>query len=262
MSSRIAQREQRRAEREAQEQASLAQQRRRRRMWLLLGGAGVAVAILAIAIAVSQSGSKKSTSAKGPVDGAATINALFAGIPQRGTAVGDPKAPLTLQEFADAQCPFCAQYATDVMPEIVKRYVRTGKVRMVFQPLAFIGEDSVRGARAALAAGDQGKLWTFLDLIYHNQGAENSGYMTDAILRRLGAAIPGLDVARMLGARNAPTVDQALSTANTQASGFGIDSTPSFVLGPTGKPGVELTVNQLTVDELTGPIDAALKKVG
>jgi hypothetical protein len=62
-------------------------------------------------------------------------------------ALGRPDAPVTLVEIADYQCPFCAAFARDALPEIVQKYVRTGKVRIEFRALAFIGPDFGRGAR-------------------------------------------------------------------------------------------------------------------
>ena len=80
---------------------------------------------------------------------------LLRGIPQQGTALGSPDAPVTLVEYADLQCPYCAQWARDAFPELVRDYVRTGRVRIVFRGLAFLGPDSDAALRAALAAGQQ-----------------------------------------------------------------------------------------------------------
>src|ERR1700754_2022532 len=66
--------------------------------------------------------------ANAPTD-AQEVEALYEGIPQDGIHLGDPKAPATLIEIADLQCPFCAQYSTTAMPTVVKDYVRPGKVR-------------------------------------------------------------------------------------------------------------------------------------
>jgi protein-disulfide isomerase len=67
-------------------------------------------------------------------------------------------APATLTEFADLHCPFCADYARDVLPAVVDRYVRTGRLRLELQLLAFLGDDSLRGGRMAAAAARQDRL--------------------------------------------------------------------------------------------------------
>jgi protein-disulfide isomerase len=121
-------------------------------------------------------------------------------------------------EFADLQCPFCRESALTQLPSIVKQYVRPGTVSMSFQSLAFIGPDSVSAARVAQAAAGQDKLWNFVDLMYRNQGKENTGYATDAYLHRLAAAVPGLDVNRAFAARDGAAVTKRLQSAQALAT--------------------------------------------
>jgi protein-disulfide isomerase len=156
---------------------------------------------------------------------------MLSGIPQHGLALGDPKAPVRVIEFADLQCPFCRDYSLSTMPRLVQDYVRPGKVRMEFRSLAFIGPDSERAARVAQAAAQQNKLWNFVDLAYFNQGKENSGWATDAVLRRIAGAVPGLDVNRAFAARDTAAVTAQLNAANTLAGAKGVQSTPTFLVG-------------------------------
>ena len=76
--------------------------------------------------------------------------------------LGDPGAPNTLIEFADLQCPFCAEFSNEVLASVVDDYVRQGELNMDIQALTFIGEDSLEAARMAEAAGTQKKLWDFV----------------------------------------------------------------------------------------------------
>ena len=156
---------------------------------------------------------------------------MLADIPQDGLTLGDPKAPVRVIEFADLQCPVCRDYASGVMPRLVQDYVRPGKVRMEFRALAFIGPDSVRAARVAEAAARQDKLWNVVDLAYFNQGRENSGYATDVFLRRLAAAVPGLDVGRVFAERDSAAVGAQLDAAERLATRYGVNSTPTFLVG-------------------------------
>jgi len=217
--------------------AEAAQARRRQRLWILGGALLLAVAVVVIVALASSSGGddKKPVAKKGEIiPGQVEANARFASIPQRGIVVGDPRAPLTLVEFADLQCPFCRDYSTGVMPALVDRYVRAGKLRMEFRNVSFIGNDSLRAAQMAAAAGLQGKLWQYVDLFYLNQGGENTGYVTDEFLTGIGRAVRGLDVQRALADRNLPEIQRALTEAQTEWQLAGFTGTPAFLLGPTG----------------------------
>ncbi len=72
--------------------------------------------------------------------------ALFRGIPQTGVTLGDPKAPVELIEFANLQCPYCAAVNTTLLPQILKHYVRPGRLKLVFRSLAFVGNGSAMAA--------------------------------------------------------------------------------------------------------------------
>src|SRR5881227_1637336 len=181
--------EQKRAAREerARRASELAdRERRKRRLWQLGAAVAIAAAVVIIAIVVGSTGKSKVASP-----------AIFGGIPQQGLALGNPKAPVTLTEFADLQCPFCRDYTINQFPLIVAKYVKTGKVKMVFQNYAFIGPDSLTAARAAEAAGKQNKLWNFIDVFYNNQGMENTDYVTDKFLTKIAKGA-GVDANKML----------------------------------------------------------------
>jgi len=224
-------REAARRERLAREAAAVRRTRLRRLGGVLAAAAAVVAVLVAISAAGSGSGSATNASPSSPVAGARETSALLSGVPQHGLTLGDPNAPIRVVEFADLQCPFCRDYALNTMPTLVNRYVRTGKVRMEFRSLAFIGADSVSAARVAQAAAQQDKLWNFVDLAYRNQGKEDSGWASDATLRRLVAAVPGLDADRAFAARDGAAVTDALKAAGTLATRSGVQSTPTFLVG-------------------------------
>jgi protein-disulfide isomerase len=202
---------------------------RKQRLWLLAGVAVVAIGLAASAVLIGKAGGDKT-----PKASASETAGLFAGIQQRGMELGSPDAPVRLEEFADLQCPFCRDYAVGALPQIVQRYVRTGKVRLVYRPLAILGPESVAAARAANAAASQDKMWDFVDRFYQQQGEENSGYVTDSFLRKVGSEVTGLDVNRAL--TDAPGQDtlQTLAASTSRAKSFGVTATPSFAIGKTG----------------------------
>jgi protein-disulfide isomerase len=209
-----------------------------------------------ISLAGGPAASKPAASAS--VNHAGHTAALLDGIPQQGNVLGNPKAPVTLAEYGDLQCPYCAAWSQTALPTLVRDYVRDGRVRIEFRGLAFIGPESELGLRAALAAGNQGKLWHVVDLLYRNQGAENSGWLTEDTLRGLGESVPGLDSERMLRERDANGVASAFTAAQNAATASGIDSTPSFEVGRTGGQLKRVEISSLDADGLRPAIEAAL----
>jgi protein-disulfide isomerase len=191
--------------------------------------------------------------------GAAAAQALFRGIPQQLNQLGDPKAKVTMIEFADPQCPYCRQYELDTLPAIVEEYVRTGKVKLLYLGIPIIGPNSETGLRAIYAAGLQNKLWNFSSLLYKSQGAENSGWIDDGLLRRIGSSIPGFDTQKMMADRQSADVDAALAAAQQQASNGRVDRTPTFFAGPTGGTLQQIPLTALSVDAFRPTLDALAK---
>ena len=246
-------REQRRATRREAEQAEAARQARRRRAWQLGGVAAVAAIAVVIAVAVSSGGSTES-----PQDtGGAEAAALFSGIPERNGVLGDPDAPLTLTEFVDLQCPFCARVSTTTLPTIVNDYVRSGKVKLEARTLHFLGPDSTVAAQVAAGAERQGRLWPFLEVFYANQGQENSGYVTDDFLRRVATAA-GVDADRALAQANGSFAERRLDRAQAEAGRLGVDSTPTLVVSGNGRAPRVLDADPLDPRSVSAALDREL----
>jgi protein-disulfide isomerase len=244
LASRKEQREQARAEREKREAEEQAKAKRKRNLLLLGGAVAAAAVIVVVAIVVSSGGSKKGGSPEGSANGANQAAQLLNGIPQTGITLGNPKAPVTLTEFADLQCPFCRDYTLNQFPSIVAKYVKTGKVKMVFQNYAFIGPDSLTAALAAEAAGKQNKLWQFIDVFYNNQAQENTDYVTDKFLTKIANGA-GVDPKKMLTDRDDPSARQAVASAQQAAASAGVNSTPTFLLKKGAAPAQKLSADQV-----------------
>jgi protein-disulfide isomerase len=189
---------------------------------------------------------------------AAPAPGLFSGIPQRGVALGDPHAPITLVEYADLQCPYCAAWARETLPVLVRDYVRPGRLRIVFHGLAFLGPDSGAALTAAVAAGRQNHLWDVVDGLYTRQGAENSGWLTAALLRDVVHGVPGLDVSRLERDRSAPATGEQIRAIAAAAQAAGVRGTPSFEVGPTGGTLRLVSLTSLAPDGLRPAIDVLL----
>jgi protein-disulfide isomerase len=230
---------------------------RRSKNLLLVGVLVVAAGLAAALIAVSVTGAKDEPAA-GAVHGVEATEALLQSIPQNGNVLGKPDAPVTIIEYADYQCPYCARWALDTLPAIVDEYVRPGKVRIVFQGIAILGEDSVTALQTAVSAGTQNKLWNVAELLFHNQGTENSGWVTDDLLRDIGASVPGLDVDAMMDDRESAEVAAAMAEAQGAAQAAGVSGTPSFEIGKTGGEMTQLQGAQ-PIDEFRQVLDGLLQ---
>lgn len=217
-----------------------------------------AAALLAgVAIATSLFGSERGSPSGASADGAREVSSLLQGIPQSGYALGDPRAPATVVEFVDLQCPFCARLASEALPDLIRREVRSGRLRLELRVLAFIGPDSERAARFAAGAARQNKVWQFAELFFRNQGRENTGYVTDNFLRRIGAAIPGFDVARALAFAQRPEAESDLERARSEAERLRVSATPTLFFVPRAGRPRKLQLSDLTASALRAAIRAA-----
>lgn len=248
MSSRTSQKAQARAARVAAEEAATRSDLQRRRLRMLAGAALVASLVVLVAVIASRSGTTEQVSDAERVT-------MFDGIPQSGEWLGRPDAPVVVEEYADLQCPFCADFATRDLPALVADYVRPGQVRMRLRLLTFLGPDSVEGGRVAAAAGLQDKQWDFAESFYARQGEENSGYVDDAFLRSIGSGVPGLDVDRALAERDDARARRQLTDARTAAQEAQIASTPTFRVGRRGGE-----LRTVSGEELPAAIAAALRQ--
>jgi protein-disulfide isomerase len=129
---------------------------------------------------------------------------------------------------------------------------------MQFENLSFIGPGSVAAGRVAAAAAQQDRLWNFVDLVYLNQGEENSGYVTPAYLRGLLAAVPGLNIIQALDTSRTAAAAAALTRANGVAARDGVNATPSFLIGRTGGPLRQLQPSALDAAPFQAAIDIVL----
>jgi hypothetical protein len=204
---------------------------------LYLGVLGAVVVLAAILVGVSIIGSGGSSAPKTvSISSAAETRKLLTGIHQGGnggTILGNPTAPVTMYEFADLQCPGCDQYMTSAFPDIVKKYVRAGKLKIQFNGISFIGPDSEKALRYVNAAGQQNKLWTVAELLYRNQGQENSGWVTNVLLESVGQAAR-IDTAKAKSDMDGSAVNRTMAAAANLYSQYSFQGTPGFAIGPSG----------------------------
>ena len=221
-------------------------------------GAGIALIVVSL---VRDGGSDAPASAAIP--GAEKTATLLDGIPQDGLLLGNKSAPVTLVEWADLQCPYCREWSLVAFPALVREYVRPGKVQIVFRGLAFLGPDSTKALQVALAAGLQNRLWDVVDLLFRNQGIENSGWATEELLHEIVAAVDGLDEARVFEDRNTNGVLGAMSQTAQAGTGAKVTGTPTFDIGKTGaKQFHRLNVTALNAEAFKPAIEKLLREAG
>lgn len=197
------------------------QETQRRRLYWVLGIAAVAV-VVALIIILPGLGSTSDVVAPDGFDWPVSD----------GTAMGDPDAPVTIVEYSDFQCPFCARFHHETLPQIVDEYVRSGQVRFEYRNFAFIGRESVEAANAALCAAEQGQFWLYADYLFANQTGENVGAFTEGRLQEIAqAAGLSMDEFEQCSSRNEMTDTVQAHYADALEQGVG--STPTFFVNGT-----------------------------
>ncbi|MGN6372083.1 MAG: DsbA family protein [Solirubrobacteraceae bacterium] len=210
---------------------------RRKPRWGRAGLAGVlaCAAILGTFVLVGRTGGNAEQSRR--ID--RQVSKLLAGIPQQGDTLGQPTAPVTLQFFGDLECLTTKIWVMSRLPAIVDDFVRRGIVKIEYRSFKTDTIDPrvfVKQQTAALAAGVQSRLWSFVETFYQEQGREYTPYVTESYLDGIAQQIPGLSLTlwhrdRLTGRRTEQVVaDDRLARA------VGFHDTPAFRIGLSGKP--------------------------
>lgn len=150
-----------------------------------------------------------------------------------GHALGSADAPVTVEVWADFQCPYCALFTAQVEPQIVSTYVDTGRARLVFRNLAFLGEESRWAVVAAWLAEEQGAFWPYHDWLFANQQRENAGGFAldrlQEIASRIGLDRTVFDAGLEIEAARA-SFAEIRAEFEADARRLGISATPSVVV--------------------------------
>jgi len=227
--------------------------RRQRLLQLAAGAAFLAIAAVVVLIVINSSnGSGGDTK----IEGVAEVNRLLNGIPQEGLFLGNFKkgVPVELIEYGDLQCPVCKGYAEEILPPIIEGPVKRGEAALEFRNYAIIGPQSLPAGAAAIAAGEQGRGWYFLELFYRNQGEENSGYADDAFLKALAKAAGVKDMKKWNSDR-AQLTDYVEHTTQ-RAEQLGFEGTPTFATAHPTSPDLKV----LGTPGSTGALEDAIKE--
>jgi protein-disulfide isomerase len=158
-----------------------------------------------------------------------------------GKALGSPGAPVTVEIWADFQCPFCGRLAREVEPRLVTDFVEKGIVRLVAHDFAFLGsshtpDESLAAATAARCAALQGHYWEYANFLFWNQDGENKGAFREERLLAMADAV-GLDRASFESCLKDASVRRGVQQETVDGAAQGITSTPTvFVNGQVIRP--------------------------
>ena len=202
---------------------------------VLAVGAGIAIG-RGIGPAATPTLAPVATPAPSAAGGASPAASGLAALPADGPRLGDAGAPVTVDYWADYQCPYCARFAADILPRLGD-LIADGTISVVHRDYAFIGPELIDAAIAVRCAGRQGRYWPMHDAVYAAQQGENQGAFTRERLRQVAASV-GLDAAAFAACLDdhAPFVDVLDDTA--AAVRAGVESTPTIDVNGTRFLGV------------------------
>ncbi|MDR3570746.1 MAG: thioredoxin domain-containing protein [Candidatus Pacebacteria bacterium] len=158
--------------------------------------------------------------------------------------VGSANAPLTIVYWFDYQCPFCKQNEQTVMPQLLKDYVDTGKVKIIYKDFSFLGTDSDTlghyGRAVWAVAPDKFEAWH--EAVYTNQGEENTGWATPAEIQKITASVlTAAQTAQVvqLATTNAKQYQSVMDADKQEGMQDGVQGTPAFLIGNQWIAGAE-----------------------
>ncbi len=120
--------------------------------------------------------------------------------------------------------------------QLEDKYVKTGKMKLVYRYMAFLGEESQWAAEAAECAGEQGKFWEYHDTLFANQKGENQGAFGKDNLKRFAADLK-LDTAKFNQCLDSGQYTDKIKKSNDDASQLGVSSTPTVLVNGIYIPG-------------------------
>ncbi|HET8601812.1 MAG TPA: thioredoxin domain-containing protein [Segeticoccus sp.] len=160
-------------------------------------------------------------------------SALARRAPGDPMARGDVDAPVVMVNFSEFQCPFCGKFARDTEPDLVRKYVNNGTLRIEWRDFPYLGEESYTAALAGRAAAEQDGFWEFHDAMYAEQSPPNSGALTVDHLVAVAESV-GLDGDRLRTDMRDPALAAGIRKDFQEGQSIGVSGTPAFLIN--GRP--------------------------
>lgn len=167
---------------------------------------------------------------------------LIRSLPERNPddtlAVGEPNAPVQMIMYSDFQCGFCALWTTNTLPVLMEKYVEPGNLRIEFREANVFGEESVKAAQAAAAAGEQGKFLEFQKALYPG-GKPMKSFPEDKMVEI--AEDLGLEAEKFKADMGSQKIADLVAQHQHKAAELGVTSTPMFIVGTQPVSGAQPT---------------------
>ena len=143
--------------------------------------------------------------------------------------MGDPNAPITILEWGDYQCTFCYKFHQNTLDVINEKFIKTGKVKVIFKDFPLNGPDSKLAAEASYCAHDQDKYWEYHDQLYENWAGERTGWITRESLSKFAESI-NLNISEFNKCLDENKYESKINSIYEFGNQIGIDATPSFLV--------------------------------
>ncbi len=187
----------------------------------------------------------------------AAVEATLKGIPQKAMTLGEPGAKVKVVEFGDLKCPVCKAFSEQIVPSLIETQVRAGETAIEFRNFTIIDAESTPAGAAALAAGEQGRGWNFVELFYRNQGNETDHYVERRIPDRGGEKGRRQGHRKMEpGTAEQPHAWRRSRRRPPKPKSLGFGGTPSFAVEGPATEGLEA----IGFPESSGDLEAAIAK--
>ena len=141
--------------------------------------------------------------------------------------LGNPNASITLVEFGDYQCHYCNVFFQSIEKEIIKNYVETGKVKIIFKDYNIIGSDSINASHGAHCANEQELFWEYHDILYSKWTGENNIWASPTNLTMFAESIDA-DMDKWTECMNAKKYSKIIMDSNNDAKSLELTGTPAF----------------------------------
>ncbi len=182
------------------------------------------------------------------------------GIPQHNRVLGHRRAPVVMEVWGDPQSVICRELDRSVLPALVRKYIRGGKLQIRWRSFAVIGRASLTGEEFVFAAGLQNHLWDMIDDLFANQGKENGGWLDASLVERIGERIPGFSVSSETADLHNRKVIDEIDGDQQQALHMHIEGVPFIALGRLGGPIRPFAPGLDSVRQLERGINRLLKR--